>query len=104
MLLPGLVFTSCGGGTDGVGGGVGRAAQQAVGHPHRHQHGAEIVALLQRFPGRARHGVHSMISSVILPLHLAGNDDLGGLAVRYFLHGLHGLQLDDLIVGSGPVR
>ena len=32
-------------GTNGIGGGVGRAAQQAVGNAHLHQHGAEIVAL-----------------------------------------------------------
>ena len=35
------------GGTDGIGGGVGRAAQQGVGLAHGHQHGAEVVALLQ---------------------------------------------------------
>ena len=34
-------------GTDGVGGGVGGAAQQGVGIAHLHQHGAEVVALAQ---------------------------------------------------------
>ncbi|MPM83264.1 hypothetical protein SDC9_130327 [bioreactor metagenome] len=34
-------------GTDGVGGGVGGAAQQSVGIAHLHQHGAKVVALLQ---------------------------------------------------------
>ncbi len=35
-------------GTDGVGGGVGSAAQQAVCLAHLHQHGAEVVGLLQQ--------------------------------------------------------
>ena len=35
------------GGTDGVGGGVGSAAQQSVGIAHLHQHGAEVVGLRQ---------------------------------------------------------
>ena len=34
--------------TDGVGGGVGRAAEQRVGLAHLDEHGAEIVALGQR--------------------------------------------------------
>ena len=34
--------------TDGVGGGVGSAAQQAVCLAHLHQHGAEVVGLLQQ--------------------------------------------------------
>ena len=35
-------------GADGIGGGVGGAAQQAVGLAHLDQHGAEVVGLLQQ--------------------------------------------------------
>ncbi len=42
------------GGTHGVGGGVGRAAQQAVRLAHGHQHGAEVVGLLQGLPALLR--------------------------------------------------
>ena len=37
-------------------------------------------------------------------LDLAGNDDLCGLAVGHFLHGLQGLQLHHLVVGGGGVQ
>ena len=47
ILLPGLVLMSCRAGTHGVGGGIGGAAQQSVGLAHLHQHGAEVIALLQ---------------------------------------------------------
>ena len=33
---------------DGVRGGVGRTAEQRVGHAHLHEHGAEVVGLLQQ--------------------------------------------------------
>ena len=32
---------------DGVRGGVGRAAEQGIGHTHLHEHGAKVVALLE---------------------------------------------------------
>ena len=46
-LVAGLGLDQLQSGTDGVGGGVGSAAQQSVGLTHSHQHGAEVVALLQ---------------------------------------------------------
>ena len=68
------------GGTDGVGGGIGRAAQQGVGVAHLHQHGAEVVALGQRL-------------AALVGSHLA-------LAQLHHLinHGVHfgiGLGVDD---------
>ena len=39
------------GGPDGVGGGVCSAAQQRIGNAHLHQHGAEVVGLLQEGEG-----------------------------------------------------
>ena len=49
-LVAGLGLHQLQGGADGVGGGVGGAAQQGVGLTHGHQHGAEVVALLQGGP------------------------------------------------------
>ena len=47
-LAAGLGLDDLQSGTDRVGGGVGGAAQQSVGVAHLHQHGAEVVALLQQ--------------------------------------------------------
>ena len=46
-MRAGLGLDELEGGADGVGGGVGGPAQQSVGLAHLHQHGAEVVALLQ---------------------------------------------------------
>ena len=55
-LVAGLGLDELQGGTDRVGGGIGGAAQQSVGIAHLHQHGAEVVALLER--GAALVGGH----------------------------------------------
>ena len=69
-------------GTDGVGGGVGSAAQQAVGLAHLHQHGAEVVGLLQQSGAllsgllalaQLHHGVDHLIEAGVV----LGVDDLG---------------------------
>ncbi len=46
-MRAGLGLDQLQGGAHGVGGGIGGAAQQSVGLAHLHQHGAEVVALLQ---------------------------------------------------------
>ena len=48
--------------TDGVGGGVGRAAQQGVGLAHLDEHGAEVVGLLQG--GGAVLGAHLALAEL----------------------------------------
>ena len=48
--------------THGVGGGVGGAAQQSVGHAHLHQHGAEVVALGES--GAAILGAHLALAEL----------------------------------------
>ena len=68
-------------GTDGICGGIGRAAEQAVGNTHLHEHGAEVVAL-----GESR--------AAFLGAHLA-------LAERYHfldhcVHALVGHRVKDL--------
>ena len=55
------------GGADSVGGGVGGAAQQGVGHAHGHQHGAKVVALLQH--GLALVGGHFALAQLYHPIH-----------------------------------
>ena len=66
--------------TDGIRGGIGRAAQQAVGNAHMNQHGTEIVGLLQR--GAALFLGH---------LALAQRHHL----LDHLLHALIGLRIDD---------
>ena len=75
------------GGTDGIGGGVGSATQQAVSLAHLHQHGAKVVGLFQQ-------------SSALLS---------GLLALAQFHHGVDHLieacvilRVDDL--GSGNIK
>ena len=46
------------------------------------------------------HTFRNAIGQTHQTLHLAGDDDLGGLAVGDALHGLDGFQLDHLVVGS----
>ena len=62
------------GGTDGIGGGVGGAAQQAVDLALLDQHGAEVVALHQRGPAlvgahfalaQGNHGFHHFVHAFI---------------------------------------
>ena len=68
-------------GTDGVGGGVGSAAQQAVSLAHLDQHGAEVVGLLQQSSAllcgllalaQLDHGVDHLIEAGVV----LGVDDL----------------------------
>ena len=68
-------------GTDRVGRGVGSAAEQAVGLAHLDEHGAEVVALLER--GAALVGGH---------LALAQRDHL----VDHLVHAVEILGVDDL--------
>ena len=99
-LVAGLGLHQLQGGTDGVGGGVGGAAQQAVGLAHLHQHGAEVVALLQGLAAllgghlalaelhhRGHHLIHAGIGG--------GVDDLGAANVEAAVlgGGLHGLLI-----------
>ena len=88
------------GGADGVGGGVGGAAQQGVGHAHLHQHGAKVVALLQGGPAligghlalaQLHHLLHHGVHAVIV---LRVNDD-GAADIEA---GLLGGGLDLLLV------
>ena len=63
--------------TDGVGGGVGGAAQQGVGLAELDEHGAEVVALLQQ------------VAALLL----------GHLALAQLHHGLH--HVLHVVVGQG---
>ena len=112
-------------GTHGVRGGVGRAAEQAVGHAHLDEHGAEVVALLQRVAallGRhlalaqldhlLDHRVHLGIVRGIGDLGaadveagvLGGRGDLLGIADEHGLEEVTGQQtgarLEDAGVGA----
>ena len=69
-------------GTNGVGSGVSSAAQQAISLAHLHQHGAEVVGLLQQSGAllsgllalaQLHHGVDHLIKTGIV----LGVDDLG---------------------------
>ena len=73
--------------TDGVRGGVGRAAEQGVGHAHLHEHGAEVVALLEVgadfFHGhfalaQVKHALSHLVHLVVV----GGIDDLETLDVE----------------------
>ena len=68
-------------GTDRVGRGVGSAAEQAVGLAHLDEHGAEVVALLER--GAALVGGHLALAQ----LHQGGD---------HLLHVGEGLGINDL--------
>ena len=98
--LPGLDQLQ--GGTHGVGGGIGGAAQQGVGIAHLDQHGAEVVALEQI--GTAVLGAHLALAELHHRLHHLlhfgigrGVDDLQALDVKA---ALRGLGLDDLDVSD----
>ena len=67
--------------TDGVRGGIGRAAEQCIGHAHLHEHGAEVVALLE-------------VGAHVLHFHLA----LAQVehALRHLVHLVIGGGIDDL--------
>ena len=89
-------------GTDGIGGGVGGAAQQGVGIAHLHQHGAEVVALQQ--VGAAVLGAHLALAELDHGLHHllhvgigGGVDDLQAFDVKT---ALGGLGLDDVHVAD----
>ena len=69
-------------GTDRVGRGVGSAAEQAVGLAHLDEHGAEVVALLER--GAALVGGHlalaqldHLVDHLVYAVVILGVDDLG---------------------------
>ena len=84
-------------GTDGIGSGVGSAAQQGVGIAHLHQHGAEVVALGQSLAAvlgghLALAELHHLVHHLV---HLgigSGVDDLHALDVEAAL-GSIGLDL-----------
>ena len=72
---------------DGVRGGVGRTAEQRIGHAHLHEHGAEVVALLEVgadfFHGhfalaQVEHALGHLVHLVIV----GGIDDLQPLDVK----------------------
>ena len=72
---------------DGVRGGVGRAAEQGIGHAHLHEHGAEVVALLEVgadfFHGhfalaQVKHALGHLVHLVVV----GGVDDLETLDVE----------------------
>ena len=88
--------------TDGVRGGVGRAAEQGIGHAHLHEHGAEVVALLEVgadfFHGhfalaQVEHALGHLVHLVIV----GGIDDLQPLDVKVAGLGrsLHVLDVAD---------
>ena len=81
----GLGLDDLQGGADGVGGGVGGAAQQGVGLAHLHQHGAEIVTLFESGPA-------------VLLAHLAAAEfhHLG----HHLIHGGIGGGINDLSLGD----
>ena len=91
-MRAGLGLDELEGGADGVCGGVGGAAQQGVGLAHLHQHGAEVVALLQSgaavvlahlAPAELHHlGDHLVHAGVGL-----GIEDLGPADVEAVLRG-----------------
>ena len=72
-------------GTHGVGGGVGGAAQQGVGLAHLHQHGAEVVALLE-------------VGAALVGGHLALTQSDHG--VDHLVHAFVGQGVDDLHAGE----
>ena len=84
-MRAGLGLDELEGGADGVGSGVGRAAQKGVGLAHLHQHGAEVIALLER--GAA---------VVLAHLALAQLHHLG----HHLVHPSVGLGVDDLRAGN----
>ena len=82
-------------GTDGIGGGVGGAAEQAVGLAHLDEHGAEVVALLER--GAALVGGHLALAQLdhlldhrVHALVILGVDDLGAADVEADVLGHNG--------------
>ena len=67
--------------TDGISGGISSAAQQAVSLAHLHQHGAEVVGLLQQLAALLRshlafaqlhHGADHFLKALVV----GGVDDL----------------------------
>ncbi len=87
-----LVLDDLQGGTDGIGGGIGSAAQQSVGVAHLHQHGAEVVALLQQLAALlsahlALAQLHHQIHHLVHAVEFGGVDDLGAVHVEAGLFG-----------------
>ncbi len=79
-------------GAHGIGGGIGGAAEQRVRHAHFDQHGAEVVALLERRGAVLRahlalaqrdHGLHHLVHLVVSH----GIEDLEPLDVEAALGG-----------------
>ena len=92
-FILGLGLDELQGGADGVGGGVGGAAQQTVGHAHLYQHGAEVVALHQG--GAALVGGHLAAAQRHHLLHHLVHVGIGG--------GVDDLSTPDVLwYGSDP--
>ena len=80
-LVAGLGLDDLQGGTDRVGGGIGGAAQQSVGIAHLHQHGAEVVGLLEELAALL------LTHLALAQLHQGGD---------HLLHVGEGLGINDL--------
>ena len=94
VLVAGLGLDQLEGGAHGVGGGVGGAAQQGVGNPHLHQHGAEVVALLQVGPD----GVHVHLALAEL-IHLLGHGV--HIGIIFGVHDLRPVDTETALGGGG---
>ena len=87
---------------DGVRGGVGRTAEQRIGNAHLHEHGAEVVALLE-VGAHVLHGhlalaqVEHALSHLVDLVVVFGIDDLQTLDVKVagLGRGLHVLDVAD---------
>ena len=79
---------------DGVRGGVGGTAQQAVGLPHLDQHGAEVVALHQVLP--AVLGGHLSLAQLHHLLHHGVHAGIGGR-----VHNAHAFNVKAALLRCG---
>ena len=98
-LVAGLGFDQLQSGANGVSGGVGCAAQQAVSLAHLYQHGAEVVALQQRLLAllsshlalaQLYHGVHHFVHALVgFGVQDLGAVDTAAIGVSSLFYGLH---------------